>query len=238
MTNVSNNINIKNRRLNSNLDVPGHPVYEPERWNKNKYVRKSHNCYSYALNIIDDKLAGRCKRIITKGNKTRKNNNKSNNKKSNNKKSRNQNSKNQNSKNQNNNKKNKKKADCGSLKPQPGAFSKTIKGSGEYNCEKVTFRMIKDNPVMKPIQRGVPCPDNYYLIAMVCIPDGSDYHFYRQDASGLWSHKNGGNVARNTDDSGNLIYDPEFADRGRYTVFCGFYTVPNDSQLKRMSSRL
>ena len=221
--NNPNNINlIKN---NSNLDVPGHPVYEPDRWNKNKYVRKSHNCYSYALNIIDDKLAGRCKRIITKGNKTRKNNtgkNNKNNKSNNNKKTN----------------KNKKKADCGSLKPQPGAFSKTIKGSGKYNCKKVTFRMIKDNPVMKPIQRGVPCPDNYYLIAMTCIPDGSDYHFYRQDASGLWSHKNGGNVARNTDDSGNLIHDPEFADRGRYTVFCGFYTVPNDSQFKRMSSRM
>ena len=224
--NNPNNINlIKN---NSNLDVPGHPVYEPERWNKNKYVRKSHNCYSYALNIIDDKLAGRCKRIITKGNKTRKNNKSNNNKKTNK----------NNNKKQNNNKKNKKKADCGSLKPQPGAFSKTIKGSGKYNCKKVTFRMIKDNPVMKPIQKGVPCPDNYYLIAMTCIPDSSDYHFYRQYASGLWSHKNGGNVARNTDDSGNLIHDPEFADRGRYTVFCGFYTVPNDSQFKRMSSRM
>jgi hypothetical protein len=72
---------------------------------------------------------------------------------------------------------------------------------------------------------------------MACIPDGSDYHFYRQDASGLWSHKNGGNVARNTDESGNLIRDPEKADRGRYNVFCGFYTLPNDSHFKRMSSR-
>ena len=97
--------------------------------------------------------------------------------------------------------------------------------------------MIKDNPVMKPIAKGASCPVNYYLIAMSCIPDGSDYHFYRQDASGLWSHKNGGNIARNTDESGNLIYDPEKADRGRYSVFCGFYTVPNESQFKRMSSR-
>lgn len=235
--NVEANNKMKN---NSNLNVPGHPVYEPERWNKNKYVRKSHNCYSYALNIIDDELAGRCKRIITKGNKTKKNknngknNNGKNNKSNNNKKTKNNRNENQN----NNNNKNKKKADCGTLKPQPGAYSKTIKGHGKYNCKKVTFRMIKDNPVMKPIDRGVPCPDNYYLIAMTCIPDGSDYHFYRQDASGLWSHKNGGNVARNTDDSGNLIHDPEFADRGRYTVFCGFYTVPNDSQFKRMSSRM
>ena len=51
---------------NTNLDAPDHPIYEPERWNKNKYIRKSHNCYSYALNIIDNKLAGRCKKIIRK----------------------------------------------------------------------------------------------------------------------------------------------------------------------------
>ena len=197
---------------NSNLDAPGHPVFEPERWNKNKYVRKSHNCYSYALNIIDDDLAGRCKRIIRKAKKTRK-------------------------KHKHNKTKKGKKGDCGVLKPQPGAYSKTIRNRGKYNCKKVTFRMIKDNPVMKPIAKGAPCPINYYLIAMSCIPDGSDYHFYRQDASGLWSHKNGGNIARNTDESGKLIHDPEKADRGRYSVFCGFYTVPNDSQFKRMSSR-
>ena len=185
---------------NSNLDSPNHPIFEPERWNKNKYIRKSHNCYSYALNIIDRNLSKRCKYIL-KRKKTKK-----------------------------------KKVDCGVLKPQPGAYSKTIKSRGKYNCKKVTYRMIKDNPVMKPIAKGVPCPLNYYLIAMVCIPDGSDYHFYRQDASGLWSHKNGGNVARNTDDSGNLIYDPEKADRGKYTIFCGYYTVPNDSHFKRMSS--
>ena len=206
---------------NSNLDAPGHPVYEPERWNKNKYVRKSHNCYSYALNIIDNELAGRCKRIIKKAKKTRKKHENGNGTKN----------------NRTNKNKKRKKGDCGVLKPQPGAYSKTIRDRGKYNCKKVTFRMIKDNPVMKPIAKGVPCPINYYLIAMACIPDGSDYHFYRQDASGLWSHKNGGNVARNTDESGNLIHDPEKADRGRYSVFCGFYTLPNDSQFKRMSSR-
>jgi len=228
MNNSNGTKNKQNNNImrNSNLDVPGHPVYEPERWNKNKYVRKSHNCYSYALNIIDDELAGRCKRIMTKGNKGNKSKNNAN---KNNAKKNNANK---------NNKTNKKKADCGHLKPQPGAFSKTIKNRGKYTCKKVTFRMIKDNPVMKPIARDTPCPEHYYLIAMTCIPDGSDYHFYRQDASGMWSHKNGSNVARNTDDSGNLIYDPEHADRGKYTIFCGFYTVPNDSQFKRMSSRV
>ncbi len=211
---------------NSNLDAPGHPVFEPERWNKNKYVRKSHNCYSYALNIIDNELAGRCKRIIKKAKRTRKKHpHKNNNGNRSNKNNRNKKSKKH------------KKGDCGVLKPQPGAYSKTIRDRGKYNCKKVTFRMIKDNPVMKPIAKGASCRVNYYLIAMSCIPDGSDYHFYRQDASGIWSHKNGGNIARNTDESGNLIYDPEKADRGRYSVFCGFYTLPNESQFKRMSSR-
>ena len=57
---------------NSNLDSPDHPVFEPERWNKNKYIRKSHNCYSYALNIIDRKLTRRCKHIIKEKKQRRK----------------------------------------------------------------------------------------------------------------------------------------------------------------------
>ena len=27
-------------------------IYEPSKWNDDIFIRKSHNCYSYALNII------------------------------------------------------------------------------------------------------------------------------------------------------------------------------------------
>ena len=40
--------------------------YEPSRWNKNKYIRESHNCYSYFLNKIDKSVAKHCKKTYKK----------------------------------------------------------------------------------------------------------------------------------------------------------------------------
>ena len=40
-----------------------------------------------------------------------------------------------------------------------------------------------------------------------------DFHWYRQNPDGTWSHKPGGTNVINVDASGNLIFDPEIADR-------------------------
>lgn len=39
------------------------PVFEPSKWNNNKYIRKSHNYYAYALDRIDMKMAKKCEKI-------------------------------------------------------------------------------------------------------------------------------------------------------------------------------
>lgn len=68
----------------------------------------------------------------------------------------------------------------------------------------------------------------YYLTALVFAPDNStDFHWYRQDAGGLWSHKNGWQSVTNTDDDGVLIIDPRRAARRDYPHFAGFFLVPN-----------
>jgi hypothetical protein len=75
----------------------------------------------------------------------------------------------------------------------------------------------------------VPCPnfaaplvaDRGWYVALVIWP-GQDYHWYRQDNTGCWSHKPGKTAAANTDNSGHLITDPRTCDRGPYTVFCTF----------------
>ena len=36
------------------------PDYEPDRWNAKKEVRTTHNCFSYAMNVIDDKQIVSC----------------------------------------------------------------------------------------------------------------------------------------------------------------------------------
>ena len=67
------------------------------------------------------------------------------------------------------------------------------------------------------------CPAGTYKVALVA--SNNDYHWYRQDADGLWSHKRGLNPVERTDYSGNLIIDPYIADRGEYTEFLGYYAV-------------
>ena len=64
-------------------------------------------------------------------------------------------------------------------------------------------------------------------VALVVAP-GYDYHWYRLDEDGRWTHKVGGNVATPYDNSGNVITDPRTANRGVYTEFCGFFMLWSD----------
>ncbi|MFJ8950365.1 hypothetical protein ACIRO1_09695 [Streptomyces sp. NPDC102381] len=71
-----------------------------------------------------------------------------------------------------------------------------------------------------------------YLVALVIAP-GIDFHWYRKQKEGFWGHKPGGTAARNTDNSNNVIFNPETANRGPYTVFCGYFYGCN-SQRQRI----
>lgn len=90
--------------------------------------------------------------------------------------------------------------------------------------ESVYYGAILDGliPVPAPTQ-CLPSP-GLNLIALVIWP-GRDYHFYRLDKNGYFSHKPGRSPARNVDNSNNLILDPRTCDRGPYTVFKGFFTT-------------
>ena len=179
-----------------NLANKYHPKYEPDKWNKDIFIKKTHNCYAYALNMINKKYSKICKEL----NKNSKNN-------------------------------------CIFLKPQVGMYSGNYDNS-KLTCEKMKIRLIKDNPKIKPINKDDLIPNHYYKIALSCVGDGSDYHFYRQDNNGYWSHKDGSKKATNKDAKRRLIIDPEKADRGRYNKFCGYFMVPNSSKYKRMSNKI
>lgn len=64
--------------------------------------------------------------------------------------------------------------------------------------------------------------DNNLNVCLVIWP-GRDFHWYRLALNGHWCHKPGGTAARNYDDSGNWITNPETCNRGPYTIFCGYY---------------
>lgn len=64
-----------------------------------------------------------------------------------------------------------------------------------------------------------------YLVALAIAPN-QDYHWYRFCANGRWCHKPGHTPARNFDNSGLLITNPQTCNRGIYTLFCGYMWVP------------
>jgi hypothetical protein len=61
-----------------------------------------------------------------------------------------------------------------------------------------------------------------WYMALVIWP-GRDYHWYRKASNGFWGHKPGSTAAKNTDNSGNVIFNPQTCNRGPYTIFCGYW---------------
>ena len=116
-------------------------------------------------------------------------------------------------------------------KQQPGEYSNTndypftkaiLKNAvaqdfAEYNEDYGT------NLIFKEVGKYSVVPEGSYKVALVSY--SGDYHWYRQDSDGYWSHKPGTTAVRRTDNSGDLIIDPETCDRGPYTNFLGFYAV-------------
>ena len=112
-------------------------------------------------------------------------------------------------------------------KAQPGYFAgyPSIR-TNEYNCDSIFKRIKADNPSVKKTKFKKKCPKGFYKAFYALSLDGdTDYHFYRQDQNGLWSHKNSWRKATNKDAKGRLIKDPKKCDRGKFTIFCDYYMV-------------
>lgn len=119
---------------------------------------------------------------------------------------------------------------------QPGGtqgLSKELHSAEGRSCPTVEKLMYADVPTLKKIGFRSRCPAGTSKIALVVHPD-EDYHFYREDPDGLWSHKDGSNKAKRVDADGLPIVNPQTAARDyrshgsflNYTDFCGFYCAP------------
>lgn len=104
---------------------------------------------------------------------------------------------------------------------QPGRAAGAMAGS--MSCQEVRDAAVADGLELLPAS-GV-CPDTQDKVALVVDP-GTDYHWYRLDSNGMWTHKPGWGAATNLDNSGNPISNPETADRCSgwpcYSDFCGY----------------
>ena len=126
-------------------------------------------------------------------------------------------------------------------KPQPGFYSgyPSLRDD-EYSCHTFLKRLQKDIPSLVLTDFKTPCPKGSYkgFIAIDPKKDDPDYHFYRQDKNGYWSHKPGKSSAVNIDASKNPIKNPAKANRKyehfNYNVPCFFFCI--NSKLARSSS--
>lgn len=85
-------------------------------------------------------------------------------------------------------------------------------------CGGVQPSAVSDGLVAAP---GFANRTSGWYVALVIWP-GVDYHWYRQDNNGCWSHKPGSTPVINVDNSGKPITDPRTCDRGSYTNFCSY----------------
>ena len=124
-------------------------------------------------------------------------------------------------------------------KPQPGEFSgngltnKDLKGSFEKVKKVINKKVSADAKVLNLNYTEVYSADHIpkagnWVVALAYATDGSDYHWWRRNDDGTWSHKPGDAPIINWDESGNPITDPKNCDRGIYDGFLGYYEVgPN-----------
>ena len=62
-------------------------------------------------------------------------------------------------------------------------------------------------------------------VALFLRPADSDYHWYRRDDDGTWSHKEGPDAVTNLDEDGAVIRDPMTCARPVYTEFVSYFCV-------------
>ena len=168
------------------------PEFDPDRWTQAPTVRRSHNCFSYAMNAMDYRRVEDCAKH---GGNT-----------------------------------------CEVSYHQPGGTLKTnkrLRRESYARCKSLVKLIKQDVPTMRQIKYNQRSPIGYSKIALVIDPM-DDYHFYRQDPDGYWSHKPGSQPVTRFDADGVLIIDPKTASRDytkqgkslNYTLFCGFFSVP------------
>ena len=111
---------------------------------------------------------------------------------------------------------------------QPGLGRQCGRRS-ELTCDEVRKAAQCDG--LEMIQNPSEATDGH-AVALVIWP-GRDYHWYRLDENGKWSHKPGRTPATDLDQQKRQILDPKTCDRGPYKDFCGYMkTVPTKVRIK------
>ena len=128
-------------------------------------------------------------------------------------------------------------------KPQPGYSSGYgyLEDNDLRSCDNLYQRMVSDNPSSHRVSFEQKCPLGYRKgFLAIDDSDDPDYHFYRLDNNGYWSHKPGETDATMLDGSKKQILNPQEADRKgtnhNYTKPCAFFCF--DPKQARISNKI
>jgi hypothetical protein len=105
-----------------------------------------------------------------------------------------------------------------------------------FSCSNVTEGLYEQIPNIYPTMFECQCTDGYQKIYYaVSDDDPNDFHFWRQDHDGTWSHKVGARFPSQVDAENKPILNPEQSNRSfpshNYAYGCGFYCVPHGTKL-------
>jgi hypothetical protein len=129
--------------------------------------------------------------------------------------------------------------DCSVNFEQPGAASGQRGAMRKENLRTcpVVKKLVRSDlgSDFKPSTFYTKCQKGYSKVALV-VDKGTDYHWYRQNPDGSWSHKDGSNPVKDFDAKKRKIFNPKQASRNygedlNYEDFCGFFCV---NRTKRM----
>jgi len=123
-------------------------------------------------------------------------------------------------------------------KPQMGnyGYPVDIPGKSLKSCNDLKHRVLIDNPHIYKISYKDKCKNGYYKTNLFIAPN-HDYHWYRQDNDGTYSHKPGLTKITDRNNSNIKIINPYLANRIRYnqnsitdyTLACDTFCVPKSN---------
>jgi len=97
---------------------------------------------------------------------------------------------------------------------------KTIIDSTNYDLHFLGLQIIPST-----FEEVIEDEDIWKVALCFCFDNIRDYHWYRQNNDGTWSHKCGTYEVKNTDEVDKVIINPEECNRGIYTNFAGFFII-------------
>lgn len=116
--------------------------------------------------------------------------------------------------------------------------SKSIPGDEKtfYTCSGIMEGIKSEIPNMYVTTFSDQCDKGFTKIYAAVSDENeeNDFHFWRQDSDGMWSHKPGSSSPRRVDGDLKPILNPDTSNRNgtkrNYNIGCGFFCIPRESR--------